>query len=250
MIEEQFFYIPSTSGKLAAFVGLTDTNRTAPPVILCHGFTGTKTEKCRHLYRFAQKLAERGLLPVRFDFTGFGDSASHSTAFTLSQAVEDILAVVSFMKENMFGDVSRLGILGFSLGGLIVARALAEGLQAQRACLVAAVEHYMLGTSEQQGLDTLPGKTFWYKGYELSLHFLKELLASKGARYIAELDIPIQLINAADDTTVDRRHYAAYCDALNARSPQPVLIDGANHGFMDKIFQDQLDDAVVRFFAR
>ncbi|RJP57349.1 MAG: alpha/beta hydrolase [Candidatus Auribacter fodinae] len=247
IFKESFHFIPSGIAHIPAFIGLNGTSKNSPVVIMCHGFTGTKTEKCRHFYRIARLLIQENIIPVRFDFSGFGDSTAPSTMFSLSNAVDDIRAVLGFLRDQGIGSHSRVSILGYSLGGLIAARAAAEGIPVRSLCLMSAVEHFMLSKQEQKHLESEKSTTFWYKGYELSISFLEELLNTRGRDYIAELTIPVQLINGSDDDVVDKKHSRAYEEALNDESPDPVVIKGANHYFMQKDHQQQLDSAIINF---
>lgn len=248
-LKEQFWYIPSGDYELAAFVGIPGNFVNAPIIIMCHGFTGTKTEKCRLFYRLAHTLVTAGFISIRFDFSGFGDSTAHSTSFSISQGVSDIRSVLEFVQKYYRCAASQTGIIGYSLGGLIAANAISSGLSISAACLIAAVEHYTLSREEREGLGSHAEPVFWNSGFELSMNFLDELLNSKGSQFIAGTRIPLQLIYGTADEVVPLDHLEEYKKTLLNEAFPPVVIEGAGHHFAEKSFQEQLDSTVLSFFT-
>ena len=247
---EAFYYIPSGAHQLAAFVSQPDNLKSAPVIILCHGYMGTKSEKCRHFFRLAQKLTACGFLTVRFDFAGCGDSLAHTTDFSLRQGVDDICAVYRFLEHNGIGNTAVLGLAGYSLGGLITVRAIDRLPALEALCLIASVEHAILSAAEKFALKFTGTKTVWNKGTELSMDFVRDFASAKGAAVLAQSSLPVQLIYASADETVPAAHFDAYKKTLNAISPQPVLIKGADHFFSEKPHQELLDQTAIEFFKK
>ena len=86
-------------------------------VILCHGFTGSKTADGRLLVQAARDLAAHGIAALRFDFLGSGDSAGEFSEMSPNTEIEDVKHVVAWAKTT--GGATRLGLLGHSLGGAV-----------------------------------------------------------------------------------------------------------------------------------
>ena len=87
-------------------------------VIVCHGFTGSKTADGRLLVAAARDLAAHGIAALRFDFFGSGDSEGEFSEMSLATEIEDVKQVVVWAKEA-HGATARLGLLGHSLGGAV-----------------------------------------------------------------------------------------------------------------------------------
>lgn len=82
-------------------------------MILCHGFT---TSKDSYTYvRLEEILNGKGISTFRFDFFAHGESEGEFEDITISEAVDDILNAIKFMKESGY---SKIGLVGSSFGGI------------------------------------------------------------------------------------------------------------------------------------
>lgn len=90
-----------------------------PAVVFCPGFAGNKSGKFRLSVKLAQELAKQGIVALRFDYRGCGDSEGEFRELTLEGKVSDTLTCLRFLAQDAQVDSSRLGIFGRSLGGLI-----------------------------------------------------------------------------------------------------------------------------------
>ncbi len=251
-VAESFTYIPSGNYQLSAMIGTPSSpvKDNAPTIVFCHGFGGTKTEACRHFVRLTNKLVPKGFTTIRFDFAGFGDSIAPSTAFSISQGISDIRAVLDYMQANGIGSLYNLGILGFSFGGLIVSYAIGAGLPFRCACLISPVERLIpqkpSGDKNQQDDDTEP----FFRGFKLSHRFIEEFIGCSGSKELSKADIPVQLFHGSDDQTVPVDHMQTYALVIDTAQTPPVIIDGGDHTYTKRAFQDQLDRKVVQFFSK
>ena len=98
-----------------------DTGKTFPAVLIAHGHGGSKTEN-GGFNELAQVLAERGVASLRMDFAGCGDNTEDFTQGNrLSFMIDDLASCKEFLKTLPEIDLTRLGILGYSMGGRIAA---------------------------------------------------------------------------------------------------------------------------------
>ncbi|MFX0103690.1 MAG: alpha/beta hydrolase family protein [Candidatus Hodarchaeota archaeon] len=81
-------------------------------VIICHGFTGDKTEWGR-FPKTAARLNEHRIDALIFDFTGSGENAR--VPVCLSQQVKDLEDVFEWVKEQGY---TSIGTIGLSFGGI------------------------------------------------------------------------------------------------------------------------------------
>ena len=78
--------------------------------------------------RWARYLANRGIIALRFDYRGCGESTGEFHKFTLTSWLDDSRAMYAFLKAQD-SDVPIL-LNGIGLGGLLAARLFHEGLGA------------------------------------------------------------------------------------------------------------------------
>jgi uncharacterized protein len=76
--------------------------------------------------RTARLLAEAGYASLRIDFRGSGNSEGNWEDTTFSGQIADAIASVDWLKKQDTVDASKLGILGWSQGGLVAAHAAAR----------------------------------------------------------------------------------------------------------------------------
>jgi uncharacterized protein len=98
----------------------------APAVVLCHGFSGNRTEFGHTFVRLGRRLAERGVAAYRFDFAGGGESDGEYGDITVTDQVSQVLAVLDAVGDHSGVDAERLSLLGMSLGGLTASLAAAK----------------------------------------------------------------------------------------------------------------------------
>jgi hypothetical protein len=97
----------------------------APVVLLFHGFTGQRDELPVAntdegvFARTARLLAEQGIASLRIDFRGSGESPGDFADTTFEGQVADGLAALAWVAANPAVDGDRLGVIGWSQGGLV-----------------------------------------------------------------------------------------------------------------------------------
>jgi pimeloyl-ACP methyl ester carboxylesterase len=85
-------------------------------VVICHGMMSSK-DSPKHK-GIAASLAERGHMALRFDFSGRGESPGNMLGLTFARQVIECRAAVAELRRI---GVSRVGLVGSSMGGAVVA---------------------------------------------------------------------------------------------------------------------------------
>lgn len=124
--------IPGTRGDIYATVqlpGKLARGEELPLVVLCHGFTGSRSGD-GHFAPLAADLAAQGIATVRLDFPGCGNSTEPFTAYTLSNMTDDVESAITYMQQT-YGTGLRgmefLNIDDFSAVEALAAEAEASG---------------------------------------------------------------------------------------------------------------------------
>lgn len=120
LAQEGFKEYPVTLEQgIAAIVTEPEATEPVPAVLMLHGFGSHKDEVGDMYKRLAAALAEQGIASLRLDFRGWGESAGGMENSTVQGMVEDAEVGYSYLTSLDFVDDSRVGVIGFSLGGRI-----------------------------------------------------------------------------------------------------------------------------------
>jgi dienelactone hydrolase len=93
-----------------------------PAVLMLHGLMAAKTQPPHRLFvKLADELARRGILSLRIDFRGRGDSEGDSIDVTPSADYNDAHVALDYLTAHPQVDPTRLGLVGISWGGTIAA---------------------------------------------------------------------------------------------------------------------------------
>lgn len=112
-------YAVTLENGIAAIVNQPAGEGPLPAVLMLHGFASHKDEVGDMYKRLAAALAEQGIASLRLDFRGWGESAGGMENSTIQGMVEDAAVGYNYLTTLDFVDDSRIGVIGFSLGGRI-----------------------------------------------------------------------------------------------------------------------------------
>ena len=120
--KSQNLSIDGDHGKLSAVLQTPDKLQNFPLVIICHGFTGTKTEPLH--VNLANELEARGIASLRFDFNGHGDSEGNFQDMTVLNEIEDAKHVFAYARD--LKGVTSVSIAEHSQGGVVTSMVAGE----------------------------------------------------------------------------------------------------------------------------
>ncbi len=109
------FYIDSDGIKLHAKLDVPEGMEKGPLCILIHGFTGHMEED--HLLAVTNVMNEAGVMVLRVEMYGHGESGGEFKDHTLYKWVSNALSVVKYAKS--LDNVTDLYLCGHSQGGLL-----------------------------------------------------------------------------------------------------------------------------------
>jgi len=121
-------WIPSRGTRIPATFIVPDARPAAgsPLVVMAHGHGGTRDEAGAFL-RVAGDLAARGIASIRVDFSGCGESSEPFSANNIDNMLADLDAAIRHALADPDINGSRIGILGYSMGGRLALLALDAG---------------------------------------------------------------------------------------------------------------------------
>ncbi|PCI59315.1 MAG: osmotically inducible protein OsmC [Kordiimonadales bacterium] len=184
--------------------------------------------------RISRALNEDGIAVFRFDFTGLGQSEGDFSDTNFTSNVGDILAAVSYMRDNL---APPTVMMGHSLGGAAILIAGNDVPEVRAVATIGAPANAVnvlkqfgddIGTIEQEGQADvmLGGRPFVIKKQFVDDARAQDILAS-----VKTLRKPLLVMHSPIDATVDVDHARQIYEA--AMHPKSfVSLDHADHLLM------------------
>ena len=199
--------------------------------ILCHGMDSNKNSE--KLIFLARKLAEIGVLALRFDFTYVGESSGKFEDITYSGEVEDLTAAYALIQARKPG---KTAILGSSMGGTIAVLFAAIEPSVAALVTVAAPVHpesfparILTPTHLQQWRER--GFTF-YNGQRLNVTLLDDLERLNVPQSARKVKCPVLILHGDADEVVPVNEAFELHDCLSG-TKRLSLLKGTDHRISD-----------------
>ena len=247
-----------------ATVVVPDGEGPFPAVVMNHGHGGGRQEG-GGFTRLAKALADAGILTIRMDFPGNGDSKESFTEGYLSNMISDSNASLAYLLANFPADPDRLGILGYSMGGRIALTIgetagnpyKAMGLLAPSAGPGKDLALFLAGSEAEY--DRLYAEASTDKGYadyttqygqqqKLSKQWFDELLVSKPLETISAYKGAMLVVHGDKDVVIKPAENEAVIAAYPTASI--VLVPEADHGYGFYSDQPEVSALVESSFAK
>jgi len=212
----------------------------APGLVLLHG-TGSNKNEVGNLYaRLAERLAAQGIATLRIDFAGTGDSPVDYREYTLESARRDAQLAFKTLARLPGVDPQRLGVVGFSQGGLI-----AQLLAAQEPTLRAMVTWSTItgdgvgdlapffsqhqAEADKNGFARIEFP--WRSPLNFSAAWFSQVAHNTALSDMARYQGRLLAIAGTDDTVASPSNSQRLVAALPATRAQLKMISGADHIF-------------------
>lgn len=237
-----------------------------PGVLLCHGFTASKTESHWIFVKLARALSKAGIAAYRFDCRGSGESTGEFSTMTIGREITDARAALGVLGGEPGIDRSRLGLLGLSLGGCVAANLAARDARVRSLALWSAVgdtsrwfrsarrRHITMPWDPNSRRPRGPGGVFDLGGHALSPDFftgaakVNPLIALRRSRR----RFPVMLIHGTADAAVPVKTADEYFNVL-LRGGYPVrkvILAGVDHSYNRLDWESEVLRMTVGWFRR
>ena len=223
----------------------TRSGESVPLIVMAHGHGGSRVEG-GSFPRVAAELAELGIASIRMDFPGCGDSTESFVENNLSNMLMDLQAARIFAENQVDIDETRVGLLGYSMGGRLVSllseidpsyRVMATWAPAvsndaeTKAGDPGGTDEYnaMKMQAEKNGfaIQTTP----WGTELELGARWFTDMEELRPQAALAKFSGPILVVYGDEDAVVPPAIAAAAASAaINSREVVSVVIPTATHG--------------------
>jgi alpha/beta superfamily hydrolase len=211
-------------------------------VILCHGFTGTKSECGRLFVQMARALQKAGINALRFDFMGSGDSSGEFSRMTPNTQIRDARDVLAWAQRRY----RKIAYLGFSFGGATAICATRLARPRPDALLTwSAVPSLDWWRTTVPGRDGAAADSVFAPGPRF---YTDRIRVDVPEAYVA-LDLPRLQIQGDRDIAEFRERFEAFCPKNDPRA-RHLIVPGADHVFTDREHRRVVIAESIRWLRR
>ena len=205
-MEKKIFFKNSKGNNLCGILSNPTNNINNPVIILCHGFTTSKDNKTN---KTLQKILNKKNISIfRFDFFGHGESEGKFENITISEAVDDILNAIKYLKNNNY---KKIGLVGSSFGGISCINAASKTKDLFLLGLKAPVSNYLEKEIQKRSKEEI--ELWKNKGYiihinskgkkkKLNYTFFENFINNNGYKAAKNIKIPTLIVHGDKDKSV------------------------------------------------
>ena len=262
---EAVILIPNGEHEIPATVCLPGGEEQFPAVVLLHG-TGSSRDECMGAFRTAAKTfaEEYGIASIRIDFMGSGESKADYRGYTFASAVSDAVRAAVYMQGLQAIAPERIGVLGWSQGGLdaLLCAARRPELFKSVVTWACAPDMRIDGIFDESKYKEAKENGFyvlnfdWREPVKVSLQWCEDVMHTDVlGEFAAGYTGPVLAIHGRADTTVDPIWSEKIAAASKNNASRAFFIDGMDHTF--NVFAEAdlhslftAVDAAGEFFAK
>ena len=217
--------------------------------ILCHGFSSSKESKTN--IRLEEILNNSQISTFRLDFFGHGESEGKFEEITISEASDDVLSAVRFLKES--GDI-KIGLVGSSFGGMASLIAASKTRDISFLALKSPVSDYigrLVARYDEETIQSWKDKRILSvntsEGEELRLNysFFEDAERINVYACCEKITIPTLIVHGSEDETIpleQSRKASAYMKNCRLK-----IIRGADHRYTKPDDFEKMLDLISEF---
>ena len=243
-MKEKIFFKSRQGIKLCGILSNPTAEKEKPIIVLCHGFFRSKEGNT--YVGLERILNEKGISTFRFDFFGHGESEGKFEEVTISEAVDDVLGAIKFLKESGYG---KIGLMGSSFGGMAGIMAASKMNDLYVLALKSPVSDFSIlfqAHQDEQEFKEIKEKGFTYitdiegNQRKLNISFFLDAQKVKGYQVAKKIKIPTLIVHGDKDDSVPLEQSQRTASLIeNCRLE---VIEGADHGYSnEKHFKEMMD---------
>ncbi len=218
-------------------------------IILAHCFTCSRHTNI--LRQLGQAFAEKGLIALRFDFSGNGQSEGIFSQSTFTKQTSELASAYTLLSDQ---GIKQIGLAGHSMGSVIALLAVSKINAVKAVCTIAGRlsgdrPGQFFTQDQAKSLEQTGQVEFISRGRSLILtdDFFADAAQYNIPQTISQLKIPLFIVHGDKDEiiTADEAHTA---HRLNKKNSQLAIIEGADHMFSQKNLRTNAVEKIVSWF--
>ena len=249
-MQEKFSFQNSRGDKLVGILSNPSDGTPVPIVVLCHGFDASKESQT--YLRLEKTLNEKGIASFRFDFFGHGESDGKFEDITISEAVDNALQAISFVKNKGF---SKVALFGSSFGGMAAFLAASQAPGIKSLALKSPVSDYLgkiLADEDKADIEQWREKGFILHETKrgklrLNFSFFEDAEKVSGFEAAPRVKVPTLIVHGSEDEIVPVEQSKKTASLIpNCRLE---IVEGANHKYSKPEEFEKMLKLVSEFLA-
>ncbi|OGM60230.1 hypothetical protein A2892_04270 [Candidatus Woesebacteria bacterium RIFCSPLOWO2_01_FULL_39_10b] len=230
---EKVYFNNSKGDRLCGVISNPASDKSRPIVIMAHGFSTSKNSDT--YVSLSKNLDSHKISSFRFDFYGHGESEGKFEDVTVSEAVDDILQAIKYLKKQGY---KKIGLMGGSFGGIASIMAASKSEKLYLLVLKSPVSNYLEKEMETKSEKELEDwKNLGYRNYEsgdgrklkLNYTFYEDFKNNDGFKAAPRIKTPTLIVHGDKDETVP------YSQSVKTSKLIPncklYTVKGANHHY-------------------
>ncbi|AGI40040.1 alpha/beta hydrolase [Thermoclostridium stercorarium subsp. leptospartum DSM 9219] len=222
-----------------------------PTIIICHGFMANQ----RSVRHYAKLAASIGFAAFTFDFCGgcvIGKSDGRQSEMSVLTEVEDLKAVIGYIKTRDDTDSSRISLMGCSQGGVVCALTAAQ-IPDEIERLILFYPAFCIPDDARRGKmmfarfdpDNIPPVVSRFP-MRLGAVYVKDVINMNIFEEITGYNGPVLLVHGTKDNIVDISYSRKAKEIY--KNCEYLEIEGAGHSF-NKMHDRVAMDALKKFLS-
>ena len=203
-------------------------------VLMCYPFGEEYIRSHRAFNHLAKLLARKGVISMRFDYAGTGDSSGCANAFSLKEARHQLRCMAEELGK--LAGVSDVRAVGLRLGGALAYESLGDiDAVKQIACWdpVIAGKQYLEELRNvippKRESDYIVDETWWVNGYPVSAHLRSEIASIDLVGVDCRAFSRVLLLSSRDDAHIDR--LKKRCESTHRAFTSELIVDLRSEGW-------------------
>jgi len=245
-MEKKVFFENSKNSKL---VGLLNESGVQKEIlILAHGFASDKNTK--NFVFLAEMLSKKNISSFRFDFYGHAESGGLLEDITITEAVDDILQAINYVRNLGY---QKIGLLGSSFGGIASIMAASKTKDLLFLALKSPVSDYWaLEKSRYSKKELTECKKIGFRNYldgdktmKLNYSFIADFKNNPAYQAAKRINIPTIIIHGDKDREVPCSQSEKLVSFLS--HAKLMVVKGADHRYSDERHAQKMRQAFFEF---
>jgi hypothetical protein len=251
-MKEKVYFENSKGDKLCGIISDPSSDKVRPIVILSHGLSSSKDSRT---YLGLEKILNNHKISTfRFDFFGHGESEGKFEDITISEAVDDILKAIEFLKELRY---SKIGLFGSSFGGLASIIAASKRKDLFVLVLKSPVSNYLgkiIAKESKEEMETWKERGFIYylagdgQRQKLNYSFFKGAEKVNGYEIAEKINLPTLIVHGDRDEIVPIEQSKKLAGLI--KNCKLEIIKGADHRYSAPEYFKKMLNLISKFIIK